>query len=167
MDETSAAETRPEEQEIYTKFDAFLKKAIYEYYEQSGKKHKGNFIALVIASGEIMSLAFDSVKSGSGAKKLALGAAGLLALRIGLRYALSGPLGIVLAGATAASLIAYFVRHRKDIVSRIGRNRELVAALRKSFDQFQSDHRDGRFNLEQRNLMLDGLMKRFLADLDA
>ncbi len=153
--------------DIYQSFDAFLKKAIFEYYEQSGKRHKGNFIALVLASGEIMSLALDSVKSGSGAKKLALGAAGVIALRIGLRYALSGPLGIVLAGATAASLIAYFVKNRKEIRGRIGRNRTLVAELRKSYEQFQSDQRDGRVSEDQRNLMLDGLMKRFLTDLDA
>ena len=164
MSETSAEKSKDD---IYQSFDAFLRKAIFEYYEQSGKRHKGNFIALVIASGEIMSLALDSVKSGSGAKKLALGAAGVIALRIGLRYALSGPLGIVLAGATAASLIAYFVRNRKDITQRIGRNRTLVAELRKSFEQFQSDFRDGRVSEDQRNLMLDGLMKRFLTDLDA
>lgn len=165
MSETSS-EQRPEK-DIYQSFDAFLKKAIMEYYDQSGKRHKGNFIALVIASGEIMSLALDSVKSGSGARKIAIGAVGVLALRIGLRYALSGPLGIVLAGATAASLIAYFVKNRKEIVQRIGKNRVLVAELRKSFEQFQSDHRDGRVSEDQRNLMLDGLMKRFLTDLDA
>lgn len=155
------------QKDIYTDFNAFLKTAIHDYYKLSGKKRKGNFIALLIASGELTSLAVDSVKSGSGPKKVALSAAGLLALRIGLRYALSGPLGIILAGATAVSLIAYFVRHRGEIVSRISRNRQLVADLRKSYDQFQSDLRDGRVSEEQRNLMLDGLMKRFLADLDA
>lgn len=164
MTETSAEKPKDDS---YQSFDVFLKKAIFEYYEQSGKRHKGNFIALVLASGEIGSLALDSVKSGSGAKKLALGAAGVIALRIALRYALSGPLGIVLAGATAASLIAYFVKNRKEITQRVGRNRALVAELRKSYEQFQSDHRDGRVSEEQRNLMLDGLMKRFLSDLDA
>jgi hypothetical protein len=164
MTETSAEKPKDD---IYQSFDAFLKKAIFEYYEVSGKRHKGNFIALVLASGEIGSLALDSVKSGSGAKKLALGAAGVIALRIALRYALSGPLGIVLAGATAASLIAYFVKNRKEITQRVGRNRGLVAELRKSYEQFQSDHRDGRVSADQRNLMLDGLMKRFLSDLDA
>lgn len=153
--------------DIYQDFDAFLKTAIHDYYKQSGKRHKGNFIALVIASGEMTSLAMDSFKSGEGAKKLALGAAGVLALRIGLRYALSGPLGIVLAGATAASLIAYFARNRKEIGDNIGRNRTLVAELKTSFLEVQSDWRDGRLSEQKRNLMLDGLMKRFLADLDA
>ena len=166
----SKAEMKAEmkaEKSIYTEFDAFLKTAIHEYYKASGKKHKANFIALLIASGEGPSLAFDSIKSGSGTKKIALGAAGLLALRIGLRYALSGPLGIVLAAATAASLVAYFIRNRREIVGKISRNRQLVADLKRQHEQFQSDLRDGRVSEEQRNLMLDGLMKRFLADLDA
>ena len=49
-------------------------------------------------------MAADSVKDGTGLKKAALGAAGVVALRIGLRYALSGPLGIILTGAAAVSL---------------------------------------------------------------
>ncbi|MCC6751267.1 MAG: hypothetical protein IT371_26680 [Deltaproteobacteria bacterium] len=148
-------------------FDAFLKEAIHAYYERSGKKNKGSFIALIIASGEMGSLAVDSFKSGSGMKKMALGAAGVVALRLGLKYALSGPLGALLLSATAASLITYFVRNRGEIAGKISRYRQLVRELRGSFDKLQSDCRDGRLTAEQRNLMLDGLQMRFLADLDA
>jgi len=151
---------------IYSEFDEFLKTAIYEYYRGSGKRHKGRFIALLIASGEVASVALDAVRAEGNAKRLALGAAGVIALRIGLRYALSGPLGILLAAGAAASLIGYFIRNRGEISGRIGGYRELVAALRTEFEQVQSDHRDGRLTTEQRALMIDGLMKRFLADLD-
>ena len=163
---TKAADPVPDKDNVYVSFDAFLKTAVYDYYRISGKKRKGNFIALIIASGEIGSLAMDQVKSGAGAKKLALGAIGVLALRIGLRYALSGPLGIIFAGVTVASLVAYFVRNRAEIATRITRNRQLVTELRQSYDKTQSDFRDRRFSEDQRNLMLDGLMKRFLSDLD-
>ena len=158
--------TTPDTPDIYTKFDAFLKEAIHEYYQRTGKLEKGNFIALVIASGEVASLALDSVKSGEGMKKVALGAVGLLALRLGLRFVVGGPLGIILVGATAASLVAYFVRNREEIQVRIVRNRELVGELRQAYEKLQEDHRDGRLDDRQRNLMVDGLMKRFLADLD-
>lgn len=151
---------------VYVEFDEFLKTCIYEYYRGSGKRRKGNFIALLIASGEIASVALDAVKAEGNVKRLALGAAGVIALRIGLRYALSGPLGILLAAGAAASLIGYFIRHRGDIATRIVAYRELVAALRTDFEQIQSDHRDGRLTIEQRALMVDGLMKRFMADLD-
>ncbi|MCA9664427.1 MAG: hypothetical protein KC503_02530 [Myxococcales bacterium] len=154
-------------QQIYTDFDEFLKSAITEYYKIGGKSKRGNFIALIIASGEAASLAMDSLKSGSGVRKLAVGAVGVVALRIGLRYALSGPLGILLAGATAASLIAYFVKNRGEIAGKITRYRTLVATLKESYAKLQSDHRDGRLDDQQRDLMVDGLMKRFLSDLDA
>jgi hypothetical protein len=148
--------------DIYVDFDSFLKSAIYEYYQSGGKGRRANFIALVIASGEIASMALDSVRSGAGTKKLAVGAAGVLALRLGLRFLVGGPLGIILAGATAASLIAYFIRNRGQITEKIGRYRELVATIRLDYEKTQSDFRDGRFDRDQRNLMIDGLMKRFM-----
>lgn len=152
---------------IYTDFDAFLKSAILQFYERTGKREKGRFIALLVASGEIASLALDQVKSGAGLKKVAIGAVGVVALRIGLKYALSGPLGIILAAATGASLIAYFVKNRTEITDKIKSYRTLVADLRTSFEKLQSDHRDNRLDTEQRNLMADGLLQRFLTDLDA
>ena len=155
-----------ESDDIYTNFDALLKSILHQYYERSGKLSKGNFIALLIASGEITSMEVDSLKDGAGVRKLALGAAGVVALRLGLRYALSGPLGILLAGATAASLIAYFVRNRREITEKIGRYRTMVADLRQSYEKLQSDHRDARLTREQLTLMVDGLMQRFLSDLD-
>jgi hypothetical protein len=165
-EETEPAKSDKDKDDVYVNFNEFLKKAIHDYYKISGKKRKGNFIALLMVSGEMMSLAVDSFKSGTGARKLAIGAAGVLALRLGLRYALSGPLGIIFAGVTVASLVAYFVRNRSEIATRITRNRQLVGELRQSYDKTQSDFRDRRFSEDQRNLMLDGLMKRFLSDLD-
>lgn len=151
---------------IYSEFDEFLKAAIYEYYQSGGKNRKGSFIALLMASGEITSLAWDAMRNKSNLKRLAMGAASVVALRIGLKYALSGPLGILLAAGTAASLIAYFVRNRKEVTEKIGRYRELVAQVRVDYEKLQSDCRDGRLTEDQRNLMVDGLMKRFLADLE-
>ena len=60
-------------------------------------------------------MAADSVKDGSGFKKAALGAAGVVALRFGLRYALSGPLGIILTGAARSRSPGYFVKNQKEI----------------------------------------------------
>ena len=36
---------------IYVDFDAFLKQALREYYDRGWTTRKGNFIALLIASG--------------------------------------------------------------------------------------------------------------------
>src|SRR2546429_10000248 len=107
-------------QGLYTTWDAFLKQAIREYYDRSWANRKGNFIALLIASGQTsLALAKDSVVDGSGTKKVAIGAGLVLALRIGLRYALGGPLGLVLTVAAGASMVAYFIRNQKDIIRKV------------------------------------------------
>ena len=153
--------------EVFDDFDAFMKQAIRDYYDRSWKSRRGNFVALIIASGQAMSMAADSIKDGSGLKKAALGAAGVVALRIGLRYALSGPLGIILTGAAAVSLVSYLIKHQKEITSKVSSYRTLIAGTRAKFEETQGGYRAGRYDAASRNLMVDGLLKRFLDEIDA
>jgi hypothetical protein len=147
-------------------YDAFLKTAIKEYYDRGWKSRRANFVALLIASGQTMALAKDSLTSGDGVTKAAIGAAGVVALRIGLRYALSGPLGILLTGLTAASLVAFFVKNQREISSKIDRYRQLIGEIRTRFEEIQAGYRANRYDARERNLMVDGLLKRFLAECD-
>jgi hypothetical protein len=152
---------------IYGDYDSFLKVAIREYYDRGWTTRRGNFIALLIASGQTaFSMAKDSVVDGTGTKKVAIGAALVLALRIGLRYALGGPLGLVLTVAAGASMISYFIKNQKDIVKKVGIYRKLIADNRKSYEELQNGWRSGRHDVTERNLMIDGLMKRFLQQCD-
>lgn len=153
---------------MYRDFDSFLKLALREYYDRGWTTRKGNFIALLIASGQTaFALAKDSVVGGEGAKKLAMGAGLLVALRVGLRYALGGPLGMVLTVAAGASMVGYFVRNQKDIVRKVGTYKEIIAGAEASYRETMAGWRDGKHDVATRNLMIDGLMKRFLADVDA
>ncbi len=164
------AAERNEERErrlIYGDFDAFLKHAIKEYYDRGFRKRKGNFVALVMASGQTLSMAKDSVTKGDAARNVAIGAGAMLALRIGLRYALGGPLGIILGAATALSLVQYFIRNRGDVTSKVGKYRQLIEDVKGKYEELQGGHRAGRADAKERNLMVDGLMKRFLDDCDA
>ncbi len=152
---------------IYADFDSFLKVAIKEYYDRGWTTRRGNFIALLIASGQTaFALAKDSVVDGTGTKKVAIGAALVLALRIGLRYAIGGPLGMVLTVAAGASMISYFFRNQKDIVRKVGTYKGTIAETHTRYDELQTGWRDGRFDTTERNLMIDGLMKRFLQQCD-
>ena len=152
---------------IYADWDSFLKVALREYYDRGFTSRKGNFIALLMASGQTaFSMAKDSVVDGTGTKKLAIGAALALALRVGLKYALGGPLGLVLTVAAGASMISYFVRNQKDIVRKVGVYKTLIADTRKRFEEIQDGWRAGRYDATERNLMVDGLMKRFLTQCD-
>ncbi len=160
----SDTDIRPE---VFDDYKSFLKEGIREYYDLGWKNRRGNFIALLIASGQALSLAADSVKDGSGLKKAAFGAAGFVALRVGLRYALSGPLGIVLTGAAAVSALTYLVKNQKEIGAKVAIYRNLVEATRTKFDEIQGGFRGGRYDAAARNLMVDGLLRRFIDDVDA
>jgi hypothetical protein len=154
-------------QGLYASYDAFLKQAIREYYDRGWTTRKGNFIALLIASGSTsMALAKDSVVDGSGTKKVAIGAGLAIALRVGLRYALGGPLGLVLTVAAGASMVAYFIRNQKDIVAKVGKYKVVIADAEKRYEEVQSGWRDGKYQITDRNLMIDGLMKQFINQVD-
>ena len=151
----------------FDSYDDFVKAAIRDYYDRGWKSRRGNFIALVIASGQVGSMAADSIRDGSGLKKAALGAAGVVALRLGLRYALSGPLGVILTGAAAVSTVGYLVKNQKEITTKVVRYRKLIAGTRTKFEETQGGYRAGRYDAASRNLMVDGLLKRFLEEIDA
>jgi hypothetical protein len=154
-------------QGLYGTFDAYLKQAIREYYDRGWTTRKGNFIALLIASGSTsMALAKDSVIDGSGSKKVAIGAGLAIALRVGLKYALGGPLGLVLSVAAGASMIAYFVRNQKDIIKKVGAYKTQIADNEKRYDEIQAGWRDGKYQITDRNLMIDGLLKQFITHID-
>jgi hypothetical protein len=163
--ETSNADKHPSG--LYTDYDHFQKIALKEYYDRGWTSRRGNFIALLIASGQTaFSLAKDSVVDGTGTKKLAIGAALAIALRVGLRYALGGPLGLVLTVAAGASMIGYLFKNQKDIVKKVGIYRGLTTETKTRYEEIQDGWRSGRYDATERNLMVDGLLKRFLAQVD-
>lgn len=152
---------------MYATFDAFLKQGIREYYDRGWTTRKGNFIALLVASGSTsFALAKDSVVDGSGTKKVAIGAGVAVALRIGLKYALGGPLGLVLSVAAGASMISYFIRNQKDIVKKVGIYKTTIADAAKKYEEIQNGWRDGKYQASEKNLMVDGLMKQFITQVD-
>jgi hypothetical protein len=168
-DQTEPGSQPPDAQggSLYADFDSFLKLGLRDYYDRGWTTRRGNFIALLIASGQTaFALAKDSVVDGSGTKKVALGAAAVVALRIGLKYALGGPLGLVLTVAAGASMISYFIRNQRDIVSKVGIYKKLIAETHTRYDEIQTGWRDGKYPITDRNLMIDGLMKRFIGQVD-
>jgi hypothetical protein len=152
---------------MYDSFDDFLKAAVKQYYDRGWRRNKGTFAALLIASGQALAMAADSVKSGEGLKKVAYGAAGVVALRILLRFALGGPLGIILTGASAAALVAYLVQNRGEVSKKIDHIRRLIEQTRPRFEELQGGYSAGRHTEAERNLMVEGLLKTFLEKVDA
>jgi hypothetical protein len=153
-------------QDVYDDYDAFLKQAIRQYYERGWKSRKGNFIALVIASGQMASMARDSVTDGTGLKKAAIGAASVVALRFAWRYFLAGPLGLIVGVAALGSAVAYLGKHQKEVTGKIQPYRTLVSDTRTRFEEIQGGYRAGRYDQAGRNLMVDGLLPQFLRQID-
>ena len=144
-----------------------MKQAIREYYDRGWTTRRGNFIALLIASGTTsVALAKDSVVSGEGAKKVAIGAGLLVALRVGLRFAIGGPLGLVLTVASGAAMVSYFVRNQKDIIKKVSAYKTVIADADKRYAEVQAGWRDGKYQITDRNLMIDGLMKQLISQVD-
>ena len=161
------SEQEPEESNVTSAdFDAFLKEAARKYFLQHGKRNPADFAALLVALGGFTtaSMAWDSFRSGDLPKRLAFGAAGAVALRYGLRYALSGPLGVVAAGLTVFSLTSYLVRQQGEVTSKAARFREIIEEGKGQFDRMTEGF-GSRLNETEREMILEGLRSRFVGQL--
>lgn len=150
--------------DVYETFDAFMQQVIKDTYEAGAKR--AEFVALVIASGELLPMAWGRVKK-SGVKELALGAAGVVALRVGLKYLLGGPLGMILSGFTAATLISFFWSNQKEVMRRVRPYKQLIKDTQEKFDDIQARYRDGRYDAGERALLIEGLLRRVISEIEA
>lgn len=148
----------------YDTFDSFLQAAVKEYYERGWRRP--NFLALLIASGQTGAMAKNAIGSADGLKRLAMGTAGVMVVRLVLTRVLTGPLGLLLTGVSVASMIALFLKNQKEIASKTGRFRDLIERTRESFEMTQTGYRQNRMDARERNLMVDGLLNRFLRECD-
>ena len=159
------AQTEPQTHSAaYDSFDDFLQGAIKDYADRGWQRP--NFVALLIASGQTASLAKNALSTGDGLKTVAIGTFGVMALKVILTRVLAGPIGLILTGVSVAGLVAFFVRHQREIVSKTARFRELIERTRVTFDEAQAGYRQNRMDSRERNLMIDGLLKRFLRECD-
>lgn len=150
----------------YDTFDAFLGLAIKEYYQRKRGLTSPNFVALLIASGQTLNLAKNSLGSTQGLKKLALGTVGIMAARVILTRLITGPIGLILTGVSVASVIALLIKNQKEIFAKVGRYKELIEKTRVHFEEAQTGYRQNRMDAHERNLIIDGLMTRFINECD-
>jgi hypothetical protein len=68
--------------------------------------------------------------------------------------------------AAGASMVSYFVRNQRDIIKRVGVYKAVIAESAKRYDEVQAGWRDNKYELIERNLMIDGLMKQFITQID-
>jgi hypothetical protein len=159
----SDIEERPK---IHDNYDQFLQVALATYYEKGGKGKRVNFLALLLASGETWKVAYKRVKNVSLTGKVVSGVAGAVAIRMLLRYALAGPIGIVLTAASVASLVSLYLRNQDAIAAKVKGYREMIKEYELKYEKVRGDWVDRKVSADQRDLMLDGLLQRFLAEIE-
>lgn len=151
--------------DAFEDFDDFLRASIQRYWARKGSS-KVTFLGLMFATRHAWPIAAREGFSAESGKKVLTGAAGLTAAAVLIRAFLGGPLGLLLAGASAVSLIAVYGRNQEAIWTRAMRYRGLIDEYEPKFEAIQAQHRSGEIDRSQRDLMLEGLMGRFLDQLD-
>ena len=149
--------------EVYESFDAFMQQVIQDTYTRGAKRPE--FVALIIASGELIPLAWGRIKK-AGVRDLALGAAGVVALRFGIRWLLAGPLGVILTGFTVATLISFFWSHQREVMVRRKPYKDLISETHEKYEDIQARYRDGRYDNGERALLVEGLLRRMLTEIE-
>lgn len=149
--------------EVYESYDAFMQQVIHDTYQRGAKRPE--FVALVLASGELIPIAWGRVKQ-AGVRDLALGAAGVVALRFGIRWLLAGPLGVILTGFTVATLVAFFWSNQREVLARRRPYKRLITDAHDKYQDIQARYRDGRYDAGERALLIEGLLRRVLGEIE-
>jgi hypothetical protein len=150
--------------EVYESFDAFMQQVIKDTYERGAKRPE--FVALVLASGELLPMAWGKMKK-SGIRELAVGVGGVVALRYGLAYIVSGPIGVALTGFTVAAMVSFFWQNQKEVLARRKPYKQLINDTREKYEDIQARYHDGVYDSGERALMVEGLLRRMVAQIEA
>ena len=164
MSSSSADSNMAYTAEVYESFDAFMQQVLKDTYDKGAKR--AEFVALLLASGELIPMAWGRAKK-TGVKELAMGAAGVVAIRVALRYVLGGPLGVILTGFSVATLISFFWSHQKEVLARRGPYKTLIGDTHEKFEDIQARYRDKKYDDGERALLIEGLLRRVLSEIEA
>ena len=149
---------------VYASYDGFLKTVIESYWET--RRNSAHLIALLLASREAWSVAWASVASQGAQRRALMGAGGAAAFYVLLRIFIGGPIGIVLTGVSIASLVAAYSSNHRRIWDQQERYRKLIGDYRVKYDRIRADWLEGTIAEEHRDLMIDGLLNRFMEEMD-
>jgi hypothetical protein len=151
-------------EDAYKSYDGFLKAAIKTYWEKGGSRV--NFISLLLASREAWEVAWDEVRQPGTGKKVLTGAAGAAAVVVILRLVLGGPVGLILTAASVASLGALYARNHKKIWAQQERYKAILGQYRVKHQQVRGKFVDGGIDADERDLMIEGLLRRFIEEIE-
>jgi hypothetical protein len=148
----------------YESYEGFLKAAIKAFWDDD-RTERADSLALLLASREAWEAAVDRASAAATTKNLLTGAAGAAAVTVLLRTVLGGPIGVLLTGASLASMVGLYAKHSDHISARTKQYRRMVTSYRGDFEQIREDYLADKLRRDQRDLMVEGLFARFLGGL--
>jgi hypothetical protein len=149
----------------YATFQGFLRSAITQYWERRGAS-KVTFLALLLATREAWGVALDKTLDVEVGKKALRGAAGVAGVTVLLRLFLGGPIGVLLTGASLVSLVAVYAKNHDRVWPSKSASASWWWPTAPTTSASLAEFRAGQFGTHERDLMVDGLMGRFLLALD-
>lgn len=149
----------------YADYEGFLKASIKKYWA-SEKSGKVDMLASLLATREAWGAAWDEATAPGRSSSLLKGAAGAAAITMLLRTVMGGPLGLLLTGASVASLVALYAKHHERIWAQVERYRDLADEYRPQWEEVAAGRAQDKLTQSQQELMVDGLMARFVERLE-
>ena len=148
-------------------FDDLLKDAVRDYYERFGKRHPAEFAALLIAIGgmKTVEIAWDSIVEGEVSKKVAYGALATVALKYGMKYVLSGPLGIIATGLTVAGMAHYVMKNQSEVRPLALKFREVIEGAQAKYGDLADGLDSGRLTPEEQEMIAEGIRSKLIQAL--
>ncbi len=143
-------------------FEAFLRAAIHRYWESPGRD-RVSFLGLLFATRESLPVAFERLSRPDAQKKALLTSAGAVAVTVLLRTLLGGPIGLLLTAGSIAGLAQLYVARAPEVKVRSTRIRRLIGEYRGEVESALESGRTGALDDDQLDLVLEGLLGRFLA----
>jgi len=146
-------------------FEDFLRSALGRYFRARGSS-KVVLLALLFSSKEAWGVALGHAVDPETGKRVLKGVGGAAAVALLLRVVLGGPLGILLAGISVASLVTVYMKEGAKVGDEVVRVRAVVIDFRDRYAELDESCTLGAMDADQRQLMMEGLMSRFLVALD-
>ena len=157
------SEIRPE---VYDEYASFIKQAVREYYARGWKSNRGKLHRAGDRLGQMSRSPRTQSATAQGSRRPPSARQGSSPCALGSATS-SGPGGA--AGERGGGGLGGRVPDQEPEGDH-GEGRALpplIAETRTKFDEIQGGYRAGRYDAAGRNLMVEGLLKRFLEQVDA
>jgi hypothetical protein len=74
---------------------------------------------------------------------------------------------MILTGFTAATLVSFFWSNQKEVMRRVKPYKKMIRDAHEKYDDVQARYQDGRYDAGERALLIEGLLRRVLNEVEA